>query len=114
MKKLVKAGVAAAAVLSLAAFTTGCSKKQNAPKADSSAKASDTLDISYSDIVLGKTGTDITATLKLLSHRTDMMNADYPGTTWAQYLAEFNKVYPNIKVEIDGITDYASTALLRL
>lgn len=114
MKKLVKAGVAAAAVLSLAAFITGCSKKQNAPKADSSAKASDTLDISYSDIVLGKTGTDITATLKLLSHRTDMLNADYPGTTWAQYLAEFNKVYPNIKVEIDGITDYASTALLRL
>ena len=31
-------------------------------------------------------------TIKLLTHRTDMMADDYPGTNWASYIAAFNKV----------------------
>ena len=43
-----------------------------------------------------------------------MLKDDYSGTTWKQYLAEFNKMYPNIKISIEGGTDYANSALTRL
>lgn len=106
MKKLVRAMsvlMTAAVLVSFAA----CSKKENV-------KSSAGNVLKYADVELGKTGTDITATLKLLTHRTDMLGDSYNGVTFAKYLEEFNKVYPNIKIEIEGITDYASTALLRL
>lgn len=106
MKKLFKvlsAIAAAAVILSI----TACSKKKQT-------KSSSTGVISYSQVELGKTGTEISATIKLLTHRTDMLQSSYTGVTFAKYLEEFNKLYPNIKVEIEGITDYASIALLRL
>ena len=43
-----------------------------------------------------------------------MLAADYPGKNWAAYIAEFNQMYPNIKIEVEGITTYADTALMRL
>src|SRR5574344_439113 len=103
MKKMVKvmaAALAAVAVIGLA----GCSKKS----------ANGSAGLSYADVELGKSYTDVTATIKLLTHRTDMLKPDYPGVGFAKYLEEFNKMYPNIKVDIEGITDYASTSLLRL
>ena len=106
MKKLFKvlsAIATAAVILSI----TACSKKEQT-------KSSSTGVISYSQVELGKTGTEISATIKLLTHRTDMLQSSYTGVTFAKYLEEFNKLYPNIKVEIEGITDYASIALLRL
>lgn len=68
----------------------------------------------YTDIELGKDYTDLTATIKVINHRTDMADADYAGKNWDAYIAEFNKMYPNITVDIETITDYASEALLRL
>lgn len=64
----------------------------------------------YKDITLGETGKDIKANLKLYSNRTDMLKDDYSGTTWKQYLAEFNEMYPNIKISIEGGTDYANSS----
>lgn len=110
MKKLMKTLSALIAVAALVSMV-GCSKKEGS-KAVSGAASSKAL--SYADVELGKTGTDISATIKLLTHRTDMLQDGYSGVTFAKYLAEFNKVYPNIKVEIEGITDYASVSLLRL
>ena len=107
MKKLIKVLVAVLSVTALLSVS-GCSKKTGA-----SGKSSGSS-FKYADVELGKTGTDIKATLKLLTHRTDMLQDSYTGVTFAKYLAEFNKVYPDIKVEIEGITDYASVALLRL
>ncbi len=107
MKKLIKVLPAVMAVSVFLLFS-GCSKKS--PSSSSAAGTS----LKYADVELGKTGSDISATLKLLTHRTDMLQDSYSGVTFAKYLAEFNKLYPNIKVEIEGITDYASTALLRL
>ncbi|MCR4579585.1 MAG: ABC transporter substrate-binding protein [Treponema sp.] len=107
MKKLSKI-VLAGTLISLLAFFAGCSKKEAA------APSSGTSNVDYASVELGKTGTDINTTIKLMTHRTDMLQDTYSGVTFAKYLAEFNKVYPNIKVEIEGITDYASTALLRL
>lgn len=66
--------------------------------------------LNYADIKLGEDYTDITTTIKWIHHKTDR---EEDGTI-ADYIAEFNKVYPNITVETEGITDYAETALLRL
>ena len=61
-------------------------------------------------IKLGEDYTDLTATIKWLPHRTDrVLDGTFEG-----YVAEFNKIYPNITVQIDGITDYAQEALTRL
>ena len=68
----------------------------------------------YTDIVLGEDFTDLDTTITMLNHRTDMDSDDYAGVNWKQYLAEFNKVYPNIKVEITCDTNYADDALTHL
>ena len=81
---------------------------------DNSSSDVDVADNNYTSVVLGETGKDITTTIKVLSHRTDMMADDYPGTNWASYIAAFNEVYPNITVDVEGITDYAEDSLLRL
>ncbi len=83
--------------------------------ADESADATeDSEGLSYANIKLGEDYTDITTTIKLLTHRTDMAADDYPGKNWDAYLAEFNKMYPNITVEVDPITDYSNEARLRV
>ena len=64
----------------------------------------------YAQVKLGEDYTDLTTTIKFLHNAT---NREEDGTM-ANLIAEFNKVYPNITVETEGITDYAETALLRL
>ena len=109
MKFLSKLGFVAMSASALLGLGACGGKKDAAPAADNGA-----LSVSYASIQLGSTDTDLSANIKLLTHRTDMKQDDYPGKSWNDYLAEFNKLYPNIKIEIEGITDYASTALLRL
>lgn len=74
----------------------------------------DTADNNYTSVVLGETGKDIKTTIKVLTHRTDMVGDDYSGKSWKDYVAEFNKIYPEITVEFEAITDYAEDSLLRL
>ncbi len=64
----------------------------------------------FDSIKLGEDYTDLTASIKWLTHRTDLKES---GALDA-YVAEFNKVYPGITVETEGITDYAQDALTRL
>ncbi len=95
---------------------SGSASDGNAETADADAETAGALpsELSYASVVLGETGTDLTAELKVLNHRTDMLAEDYPGTSWASYLASFNEMYPGITVDIEGITDYAEDSLLRL
>ena len=64
----------------------------------------------YTQITLGQDYTDLTASIKWIHHKTDR---EEDGTI-AKMIAEFNKDYPNITVETEGVTDYAEDALLRL
>ena len=73
MKKLMKTLSALITVAALVSMV-GCSKKEGS-KAVSGAASSKAL--SYADVELGKTGTDISATIKLLTHRTDMLQDGY-------------------------------------
>ena len=70
--------------------------------------------MTYPSIELGKTGKDIKASIKLFSNRTDMAQDSYPGTSWKQYIANFNKEYPNIKVQVQTDSTYEKDALTRL
>ncbi len=74
----------------------------------------DAPDNNYTAVVLGETGKDIKTKIKILTHRTDMVGDDYSGKSWKDYVAEFNKIYPEITVEFEAITDYAEDSLLRL
>lgn len=70
--------------------------------------------LSYADITLGEDYTDLTAEITMFNHRTDMDSDEYGGKNWKQYLEDFNKVYPNITVNITTSTGYADDALMHL
>ena len=107
MKKSIKVVAFTAIIASLLSFV-GCSKSKGSKSKGSG------VSFSYADVEVGKSYTDITAKIKLMTHRTDMLQDGYTGVPFSKYLEEFKKVYPNITVEIEGITDYASISLLRL
>ncbi len=65
---------------------------------------------SYSSINVGTDYLDYTASIKWTTHRTDRGE---DGTLDA-IIADFNKMYPNITVEVEAIPDFAEEALLRL
>ena len=83
-----------------------------ADNADDSADAAAPVEgvPTYSQITVGTDYTDLTASIKWIHHKTDRAE---DGTIDAM-IAEFNKVYPNITVEAEAITDYAEDSLLRL
>ena len=70
--------------------------------------------LNYADITLGTDYTDLTTTITMFNHRTDMDSEDYGGVNWNEYLADFNELYPNITVEITTTTSYADDALTHL
>ncbi len=53
--------------------------------------------------------TDLTADIKILTDRTDIVD-----TTYAEYAAEFQEKFPNITVTYEAVTDYAEAVTLRL
>ena len=111
MKKIFKKTFVSCAALLLVLASIACSKKEGNTEKE---KADSIEVLEYKDLVLGQTGKDLNVKIKLLSHKTDMLQADYPGKNWQAYLDEFNSMYPGITVEIEGITTYADTALMRL
>ena len=68
----------------------------------------------YADIVLGEDFTDLEADITFFNNRTDLDSEDYGGTTWVEYMEEFNKMYPGIKVEVISDTNYAEDAKTHL
>ena len=64
----------------------------------------------YNELTVGTDYTDLKADLKLISHRTDLID----DGTFDGYVAEFQKMYPNITISYEGITDYANDMTTRL
>ena len=69
---------------------------------------------SYSSIKLGEDYTDLTTTIKFFHGRTDRDSNSGGDGKIQEYIAEFNKLYPNITVTTEAVTDYNNEALLRL
>ena len=70
--------------------------------------------VNYADLKVGEDFTDLEAEISFYNHRTDMDSDDYQGKNWKQYIEEFNKVYPNIKVNVLTDTAYADNALTHI
>ena len=71
-----------------------------------------TADINY-DATLDELNvgdySDLTATVKFLTCRTDIVD-----TVYEDYKAKFKEIYPNITLEVEGVTDYEQDVLVRL
>ncbi|MFR6349778.1 MAG: ABC transporter substrate-binding protein [Enterocloster aldenensis] len=99
-KQLVSFSLAAAMVLSLAAC--GSSNQTTAP--------AETADLPTIDAInLGEDYKELKASIKILTDRTDIVDTVYRG-----YAEEFMKLYPNIQVTYEGITDYTQAMTLRI
>lgn len=123
LKKLLSLVMAAALTMSMAACgnsNNDTSKQDDSTKQEtnSEADADDNTagvegELNYADIKLGEDYTDIKTTIKWLSHRTDLLE-DTAAHPLSEYVEAFNELYPDITVEIEGDTNYADDALLRL
>ena len=60
-------------------------------------------------VKLGEDYKDLSATIKVLTHRTDIVD-----TKFKDYITEFQKLYPNIKIEYEAVTNYADDVTIRL
>lgn len=110
-----------AATVTLVALT-GCgagAEETKESSAEETAEATETEQVSeesesavpsYSQITVGEDYTDLTTSIKWIHHKTDRQE----DGTIDKMIGEFNKVYPNITVETEAITDYTQVALLRL
>ena len=64
---------------------------------------------SFIDLNVGEDYKDLKADLKILTNRTDLVD-----TTFKEYITQFQKLYPNIQITYEGITDYDGDVMTRL
>lgn len=98
-KRILSFGLAVVMALSLTACGDG-SKKEDENTAEIPA---------INEIKVGEDYKDLKADIKILTNRTDIVDTVYQG-----YADEFMKVYPDIKVTYEAITDYEESLTLRL
>ena len=115
LKRLAALMMTAAMAMSVVACGGNSDAKDNTQGASKETEAKeDGGIIGYTDLDLDKDCKDLSAEISFSSNRTDMDADDYPGKNWASYLEDFNKLYPNIKVTINTITDYDQTVQTQL
>ena len=90
MKKLLSLILAVCLVLGMASFAAADEELPN-----------------FDQLVLGENA-DLTAKIHFAYHRTDIPDK------LNGYVEEFRKIYPNVEIEYELITDYAENALLRV
>lgn len=105
MKKAIALTLAAAMSASLLA---GCGGSQNG--GSQTAEGAESSLPAYNELAVGTDYTDLKADLKFITHRTDLVD----DGTFDAYVAEFQKMYPNITISYEGITDYANDMTTRL
>ena len=64
---------------------------------------------SYNDLKVGEDYTDIKAELRVITQRTDLID-----NVFAEYVSDFNQLYPNIKINYEGITNYGEDMTTRI
>ena len=69
---------------------------------------------SYASLKVGEDYTDITAELRVITHRTDLIQENPDGRDFADFVKEFNELYPNITIKYEGITNYSDDMTTRV
>ena len=118
-RKLSSVALVAGMVVSMTACPSGSSNtstegnssnstSNNTSTSGDSSTATSGVTLAINELNIGDYA-DLTAELKVLTHRTDIVD-----TVFQEYITEFNKIYPNITIKYEGATDYAQDILLRL
>lgn len=89
----------------MAAGMTGCGSSNG----NGSDTANKDVSLDYKSIDLETGDSDLKADLKVITHRTDLVD-----TTFEEYAQEFQKLYPNVTISFEGITNYADDMTTRL
>lgn len=95
-----------AGVLAAVSALTACGGKSEA--GGSAAAVSEVP--AYNELKVGTDHTDLKTSIKIVSHRTDLID----DGTFNGYVAAFQKLYPNIEIKYEGITNYADDMTTRL
>jgi raffinose/stachyose/melibiose transport system substrate-binding protein len=61
---------------------------------------------SYAELKVGEDYTDLKAELRVITHRTDLIQEDPEKRDFTDFVKEFNALYPNIIINYEGITNY--------
>ncbi len=101
-KRFLAMALTGAMTLSLAA----CGSKDEGKKEE---KKDEAFTLTLDQIKLGEDHTNVKADLKFLTHKTDRVDNKFQ-----EYIKEFQKLYPNVNIEYEGITDYANDITTRL
>ena len=68
----------------------------------------------YDSLKVGEDYTDITAELRVITHRTDLIQEDPEKRDFTDFVKEFNALYPNIIINYEGITNYNDDMTARI
>ena len=101
--------VAAASALAACGGNSGSSTAASTGSTAGSAAGADGAK-AYNELTVGTDNTDLTAEIKIISNRTDLID----DGTFDGYIAEFQKQYPNITIKYEGMTNYADDMTTRL
>lgn len=108
LKKVLAIALAAATALGMVAC--GASEESGSATGETGGTESAASEIpTIDEITVGEDYMDLTASIKVLTNRTDIVDTVYKG-----YAEQFMELYPNITVEYEGITDYEESLELRL
>lgn len=77
--------------------------------ASTEAGSDSSLPEKITDIKLGEDYTDLKADIKVLTHKTDVVD-----TLFADYVKQFNELYPNINITYEAVTNYAEDMTMRM
>ena len=69
---------------------------------------------SYAELKVGEDYTDLKAELRVITHRTDLIQEDPEKRDFTNFVKEFNALYPNITINYEGITNYNDDMAARI
>lgn len=110
MKRIISSVLALAMLFSVTACSSGGTGSTSAAASKSGGSGPSTETVPTIDqIKLGTDYKDIKADLKFLTHKTDCVDSVFKN-----YIQEFQKLYPNINITYEGITDYEKELATRI
>ena len=68
----------------------------------------------YDSLKVGEDYTDLTAELRVITHRTDLIQENPDARDFTDFIKEFNQLYPNITIKYEGITNYNDDMTARI
>ena len=104
MRKTAKRVITLALTCAMTFSLAGCGSKDDEQKG-----SKEEFKLTIDQIKLGEDYTNVKADLKFLTHKTDVIDSKF-----SEYIKEFQEMYPNVNIEYEGITDYATGITTRL